>query len=129
MASILLIEDTVAVRALFRTILESGGHRVREASHGSEGVREFRKCPTEVVITDIYMPDGDGLEVICQLRRDCPAVKILAVSGRIGPDEMLSTAQLLGANGSLPKRVGVQDLLTAVANLVSGAHNGPPLQP
>ena len=124
MASILIIEDTEAVRGLFRAILEQAGHVVREASHGVEGIRLFRQAPTDLVITDIYMPDGDGLEVIRQLRQECPALKILAVSGRTGQDEILSAAKLLGADGLLLKPVGVEELRTAVANLFGSASTG-----
>jgi CheY-like chemotaxis protein len=124
MASILIIEDTEAVRTLFHAILEQAGHVVREASHGVEGIRLFRRSPTDVVITDIYMPDGDGLEVIRQLRHEFPALKILAVSGRGGQEEMLSAAKLLGADGILLKPVGVEELLTAVANLLGSAGTG-----
>lgn len=125
MASILIIEDTEAVRGLFRMILEQAGHVVHEASNGREGVRQFRQAQTDVVITDIYMPDGDGLEVITQLRQEFPTLKILAVSGRAGQEEMLSAAKLLGADGILPKPLGVEALLTAVANLFGSASTGP----
>jgi DNA-binding response OmpR family regulator len=124
MAAILIIEDTEAVRGLFRAILEQAGHMVREASHGMEGIRLFHQAPTDLVITDIYMPEDDGLEVIRQLRQECPVLKILAVSGRTGQNEILTAAKLLGADDILAKPVRVEELLTAVANLLGSAGPG-----
>ncbi len=118
MASILLIEDTVAVRVLFRAILESEGHGVREAADGTEGLREFRRRPAELVVTDLYMPDGDGIELIRCVRRECPTVKILAVSGGMGMDGLLHAAKLLGADGALAKPVGMEAFLQAVRALL-----------
>jgi CheY-like chemotaxis protein len=118
MASILIIDDMESVRGLFRDILQQAGHVVCEASTGSEGIRLFREAPTDVVITDIYMPEGDGLEVTTQLRQQCPALKIIAISGRGGTDEMLSAAKLMGADLILPKPVPMQKLLTAVEQLL-----------
>jgi CheY-like chemotaxis protein len=125
MASILIIEDTVAVRVLFRAILEQAGHVVCEASTGSEGIRLFRAAPTDVVITDIYMPDGDGLEVITHLRQAYHAVKILAISGRAGQECMLSVATRLGADGMLAKPVSLDALLTAVTKLLGDGSTEP----
>jgi DNA-binding response OmpR family regulator len=118
MGSILVIEDTIAVRVLFRAILESDGHQVREAAHGEEGLHEFRRCPAELVVTDLYMPDGDGIELIVRLRREWPTVKILAVSGGIGMNGLLHAAKLLGADCALAKPVGVEELQGAVRTLL-----------
>ena len=118
MASILLIEDTVPVRVLFRAMLENEGHSVREAADGTEGLREFRRRPVELVVTDLYMPDGDGIELIRCVRRECPAVKILAVSGGMGMDGLLHAAKLLGADGALAKPVGMEAFLQAVRSLL-----------
>ena len=114
MAHILLIEDTEAVRGLFRAILEQAGYLVREASTGSEGIRLFRERPSDVVITDMYMPDGDGFEVMRTLRREVPPPKIIVISGRLSKGEFLSAAKLLGADLVLPKPVTRDELLTAV---------------
>jgi DNA-binding response OmpR family regulator len=115
MASILLIEDDEAVRGLFRAILEPVGYLIQEASTGWEGIRRFRESPTDLVMTDMDMPDGDGEDVIRQLRADYPSVKILAVSGSKGTEELRSAAQRWGADAMLPKPVGVDELRAAVA--------------
>ena len=114
MAQILLIDDTDPVRGMYRAVLEQAGHVVREARDGSEGIRVFRNAPADVVITDIYMPNGDGFEVVTTLRRGLPVPKLIAISGQSGTADMLSAAKLLGADLILPKPVSMNDLLTAV---------------
>ena len=119
-ASILVIEDDEAVRGLFRAILEPVGYHIQEASTGWDGIRQFRQSPTDLVMTDMDMPHGDGAEVIRQLRADYPGVKILAVSGSKGADELRSEAHHWGADAMLPKPVGVDELLAAVALSLQG---------
>ncbi|MBA3754626.1 MAG: response regulator transcription factor [Nitrospira sp.] len=92
-----------------------------EASNGNEGIRLFHEAPTDVVITDMYMPYPDGLEVIRKLRAHFPALKILAVSGTDGPGGMLTAPKAMGADEILPKPLGVEELLTAVSNLCGRA--------
>ncbi len=118
MARILLIDDTDAVRGLFRAVLEQAGHVVREARNGSEGIRVFRDTPADVVITDIYMPNGDGFEVMTTLGRELPVPKLIAISGQSGTGDMLSAAKLLGADLILPKPVSMNDLLAAVETVL-----------
>jgi CheY-like chemotaxis protein len=91
---------------------------VREASQGLEGIRQLRQLPRDLVITDIYMPDCDGLEVILTLRREFPKVKILANSGRGGPQDMLGVSELLGANAIVHKPLERQALLRVVEKLL-----------
>ncbi|HMX90933.1 MAG TPA: response regulator [Nitrospira sp.] len=118
MVHILLIEDTEAVRGLFRAILEQVGYVVREASTGSAGIRLFHESPSDVVITDMYMPDGDGFDVMRTLRHEVPAPKIIVMSGGLGKGEILDAAQLLGADLVLAKPVPMDELLKAVETLI-----------
>ncbi|MEP7152857.1 MAG: response regulator [Nitrospira sp.] len=120
LASILVIEDDEAVRGLFRAILEPVGYLVQEASTGWDGIRRFRDSPTDLVMTDMDMPQADGVEVIQQLRADYPAVKILAVSGSKAANQLLSEALQLGADAMLPKPVGIVELRAVVACLLAG---------
>ena len=85
MSSILLIEDDVSLRELLSVNLTTAGYEVFEARNGRHGVRAFRKTPTDLVITDLYMPERDGLEVIEALQRTHPGVKVVAISGASGP--------------------------------------------
>ena len=114
MAHILLIEDTEDVRGVLRAILEQAGYVVREASTGAEGLRLFRESPSDVVITDMYMPDGDGFDVMSTLRREVPVPKIIALSGQSSKAEILSAAKLMGADLVIAKPVTMDELLKAV---------------
>ena len=124
-ASILVIEDDDAVRGLFRAILEPVGYRIQEASTGWEGIRRFRESPTDLVMTDMDMPHGDGTDVIRSLRADFPDVKILVVSGSKRAEDMRSEAQRLGADAIVPKPLGVDELRAAVALSLQGRRKKP----
>ncbi len=117
MSSILVIDDTEAVRQLCQTILEHAGYTISEATNGREGIRLFNKAPTDAVVTDMHMPCGDGLEVISALRALHSNLRILAVLGAEPEDGMLRTAAVLGVDGMLLKPFGVDDLTTAVSKL------------
>lgn len=121
MASILIIDDEPSVRRLVRRLLERAGHRVVEARDGAEGVLIFRSAPTDLVITDLYMPGQDGIETIQQLREEYPECRILAVSGgaTVGADGPLEDARLLGADEVLAKPFQSEGLLDAVRRLTA----------
>jgi CheY-like chemotaxis protein len=80
MSRILLIDDNDATRAEVRGMLVAAGHFVQEASDGGAGLDCYRQQPSDLVITDMLMPDTDGVETIRALRRYDPRVKIIAVS-------------------------------------------------
>ncbi len=125
MPSILLIEDDTAVRELLRTCLEGAGYFVQESDTGREGMRKFRKAPCDLVITDIFMPDCDGLDVIRRLRGHHPTVKILAISGGSGTMDYLKEARLLGAARAIHKPFEIQTLLQEVAGLLADEESHP----
>ena len=97
------------------------GHTVEEAADGAMGLSLFRQGKFDLVVTDLFMPEKEGIETIMEIREESPGVKILAVSGgmtldRIGP---LEDAEVLGADASLPKPFAIQDLTSAVQTLLS----------
>lgn len=118
MASILIVDDNAAVREVLRVGLEAAGHTVREAKNGREGIRAFRNEPCDLVITDIYMPERDGLELIEALRRTHPKVKILAMSGASGTMDYLNKARSLGAATVIRKPFVMPTVLNAVMDLL-----------
>ena len=118
MASILVIDDNAALREVLRVGLETAGHRVREMRNGRDGIRAFRKEPCDLVITDIYMPERDGLELIEALRRSHPHVKILAMSGASGTMDYLNKARALGAARVIRKPFVMTTVLRAVTDLL-----------
>jgi CheY-like chemotaxis protein len=119
-SSILIIEDDEPVRRVLRLGLEQAGYAVREAQNGRQGVNAFRKSPTDLVITDIYMPDRDGLDVIESLLRTRPSLKILAISGASGTMDYLNAAKVSGAACVLRKPFIISTVLAAIARLLSG---------
>src|SRR5438445_13879121 len=81
MARILFIDDDVQTLDLFGQILEGAGHEVIRARDGVAGIALYRENPTDLIITDIMMPVKDGMVVISELKRHCPKLKIIAISG------------------------------------------------
>lgn len=118
-ARILVIDDEEINRDLLRGMLESKGHLVVEASGGEAGLQVFRAHPADLVITDIMMPEKTGLEVIEELRRDFPAVPIMAVAA--GGHDVLEQAAELGADQILEKPFRMKILLAAVERLLGEA--------
>jgi len=114
MARILVIDDDPDIRALLEQTLKSAGHEVALAADGREGVEEYRAKPADLVITDIYMPNQEGLETIIELRQRFPELAIIAMSGRTAAGTMLSIAQKLGVIQVLQKPFVADELLTAV---------------
>jgi DNA-binding response OmpR family regulator len=116
---ILVIDDDDQVRGLVSKILVGDGHEVIVAAGGAEGVSLFRSEQPQIVITDIIMPDQEGIETILTLRREQPQVKIIAISGggQIGETDVLRMAQLLGADEVIAKPFRPEDLRRKVRAL------------
>lgn len=112
--SILVIDDNDQIRALLRRVLENAGYLVMDAANGLEGLRQFRQTPVALVITDLLMPDSDGLEVTMTLRRESPHVKVIALTGGAGEPHLLDVAKLLGAHRTMKKPIKMVELLDAV---------------
>lgn len=118
--TILVIDDDSAVRHTVRVMLERAGYLVREADNGEEGVKLYRDARTDLVITDLFMPQQDGIETIQQIRAEFPDARILAVSGgaSIGAEGPLIDARMLGADETLAKPFSKEDLLQRVRGLI-----------
>jgi CheY-like chemotaxis protein len=114
MASILLVEDDEQLRLLLKLLLTSSGYEVWEAPNGTKVCDMYQQQRFDLVITDLVMPDIDGLEVIMELRRRDSKVRIIAMSGA-GQEEYLKMAQKLGAQLTLSKPFGNQMFLEAVS--------------
>ena len=121
MARILVIEDDVAVRTVIRKMLVKDGHEVIEAPDGKVGINLFREDPADLIITDILMPEKEGIVTIMELRRDFPDVNILAISGggTIASGDYLSLAKKIGATRTLPKPFKGKELIGVVQELLS----------
>jgi len=121
MPLILVIDDDEQMRRMIRTMLERAGYDVLEAADGRIGMKLFRQAPTDLVITDIVMPEMEGLETIMALKRESPPVKIIAISGgaRMQPGDYLIVAKELGAHRTLTKPFRRHALLEAVKELLA----------
>ncbi len=116
MARILVIDDEEMVRETLRLTLELDGYEVVEAADGEEGVRLYREAPTDLVITDIKMPQKGGLEVIQGLKEDFPDVKVIAITGY--EQENLTLAEELGAVHTFVKPLIIAEFLEVVKEVL-----------
>lgn len=121
MAKILIIDDDKQFRKMLCQTLKKAGHTVAEAGDGSEGIRSFQSDPAELVITDIVMPDKEGIETIMEIRQMTPTPKIIAVSGggRIGSASYLDLARKLGAVETFSKPIDRKEIVNTIARELS----------
>lgn len=119
MAHILLIEDDELYRNMLAHFLRRAGHHVIEARDGLEGMNQFQSKPADVVITDIVMPEQEGLETIRQLHARRPELNIIAISGAGAESPLyLKIAEKLGASCVIEKPFQPRDLVAAVEGML-----------
>ncbi len=120
MPRILVIDDEESIREMLRAMLEREGYDVLDASNGAEGIKLCVNDPADLIITDIIMPEKDGMETIVEIRREFPDTKIIAISGgdRVEPGAYLEMAKKLGAQDTFTKPFEREAMLAAVRNLV-----------
>jgi CheY-like chemotaxis protein len=117
MPDILVIDDDPQMRRLLTRILKGAGHSVREAKNGREGIAVFQQLRPALVISDIVMPDMEGIETILALRGKEPDMPIIAISG--GSDPLyLRAAEKLGATAILAKPFSADALLALVEGML-----------
>ena len=120
MARILVIDDETEMRSLLRAVLEQAGHEVLDAADGNAASELCRGGSVDLIITDLLMPVQDGLEVIVEMKRERPDIKVIAVSGggRAGQLDLLPAARQLGAARTFEKPFSTRELLDAIAELL-----------
>ena len=116
---ILVIDDDPSLLALVRTFLARAGYGVLEASNGLEGLRLLRRTAVDLLITDMIMPEYEGVETILRVRALHPAMKILAMSGVNARHSYLRLATRVGANATLEKSLIPKQLIRSVQSLLS----------
>jgi DNA-binding response OmpR family regulator len=121
MARVLVIDDEQQIRRMIKIALEQEGYDVTLAEDGNAGLAAIRDQPMDLVITDLIMPDKEGIETIIELRKKYPAVPIIAISGggRVSPKNYLDVARSIGASRVFEKPVALRDLTTAVRDLLA----------
>jgi CheY-like chemotaxis protein len=124
---ILVIDDDALVRQTLMLVLESRGYEVQCAPEGRQGLRAYQKRRPDLVISDIIMPEMEGIQTIMELRILSPDCPIIAISGggRFGKVDFLTVAKELGATATLSKPFETEDLLRTVASCLSGNLAGP----
>jgi CheY-like chemotaxis protein len=119
--SILVVDDRPEIRNLLRLWLESDNCAAACADGGNEALRLLKKTGFDLVVTDVLMPDGGGVDLISQVRTEYPKVRILAISGggaRVKSPTALQMAQSVGAHALLLKPFGREQLLNAIRHLM-----------
>jgi DNA-binding response OmpR family regulator len=126
MAKILLIDDDELLRRVLSKALEYAGHTIIQAADGQQGIELARATGVELVITDLVMPVREGVETILQLRRERPALPIIAISGDHSNSKLyLEIAAKIGAKRILSKPFAPAELLKLVDSvLASGDPSG-----
>lgn len=115
MARILIIDDDDTLRGIIVKSLTHAGHQVTQTNNGRKGVELFRSDPTDLVVTDMVMPEQEGMETIKILHREFPQLKIIAMSGGLDGSELyLDLTKRLGAAYTLSKPFTLQELKEAV---------------
>lgn len=123
---VLVIDDDAPLRKAIRRMLESAGHEVVEAADGRAGLEAFRAHAPDTVVTDIFMPQQEGIGTIRGIRALSPQVHIVAISGgdRTGNADVLRMAKLLGATATLAKPFQRQELIACVEGREPPAEGG-----
>lgn len=124
--SILVVDDDAAFRTAVSRMLCGAGYRVLEAPDGARALALLKSETPDILVTDIIMPDGDGIELINAVKTRHPTVRILAISGRghLGSVDLLKMAAMVGADATLRKPLGPEELLARIADLVAPAPGG-----
>jgi DNA-binding response OmpR family regulator len=131
MSLILLVDDDEAFRKAQRLLLVKMGYSVLEARNGKEALRLAEVEPPDVMLTDIVMPEKEGLETIEDFRRLLPDVKIIAMSGggRGSAIDYLKLAHLMGADHTLPKPFSLDELSVLLAAMLPRGASAPASTP
>jgi len=113
---ILVIDDEEPVRTVLRQMLEKEGYEVEEAPDGAVGLSLLQDHPIDLVITDLFMPEKEGIETMREVQKSFPQVKIIAMSGggRMGKLDFLPMAESFGAQRTLAKPFERKELLETV---------------
>jgi DNA-binding response OmpR family regulator len=121
MPVILLVEDDRELREMIREALMRKDYTVLEADNGKEALIRFKPGVTDLIITDLIMPDEDGLKVIMKIRELKPAIKVIAISGggKAGPASYLDLAKALGADAVFPKPFSINELIIKIEELLN----------
>lgn len=120
MATVLIVDDDKYVRRMIRRVLERAGYQTVEAENGYQAIDRYSEKRPDVLITDLLMPEKEGIETILELKRRYSAKNIIAISGggRSSGVDYLRMAQRLGADRVFSKPIDPKSLVSAVESMV-----------
>lgn len=124
MPLILVIDDSTTVLAFVEQILLDSGLDVIKATDGRKGLQRLRDQPVDLILTDMYMPELDGLDVVRLARRLQPGVPVLVMSSKEGRLNLFDAAKALGATATLLKPFTREQLLAQIGAILDGAAPG-----
>jgi YesN/AraC family two-component response regulator len=120
MTKILIIDDETHIRKMLKNLFERNGYETIAAEDGIQGIKLFKEHRPDLIITDLIMPEKEGLETIKEIKKLNPDTKIIAMSGGgvVDPETYLNIAKKFGAQYSFSKPIDNEELLLAVQNLL-----------
>ena len=120
MPGVLIVEDDNELREMLKMMLLRKNFTVLEAENGKAAITHFKPLLTDLVVTDLIMPEEDGLKVVIKLRELKPSIKIIAISGggKVGPGSYLNLAKALGADAIYSKPFSLNDLVDTIEQLL-----------
>ncbi len=120
MGKILIIDDESSIRKLLRAVFEKNGYEVIEAENGNQGIKVFKEQGADLIITDLVMPEKEGLETIREIIKSYPDTDIIAMSGGgvINPETYLKLAKKFGAKDAFCKPFDKNKLVARVKELL-----------
>ena len=120
MPGVLIVEDDKELREMLKMSLLRRNFTVLEAENGKAAISHFKPLLTDLVVTDLIMPEEDGLKVVIKLRELKPSIKIIAISGggKVGPGSYLNLAKALGADAIYSKPFSINDLIAKIEQLL-----------
>ena len=120
MPGVLIVEDDKELREMLKMSLLRRNFTVLEAENGKDAITHFKPTITDLVVTDLIMPEEDGLKVVIKLRELKPSIKVIAISGggKVGPGSYLNLAKALGADAIYSKPFSINDLTAKIEQLL-----------
>jgi len=121
MPGVLIVEDDKELREMLKLALLRRNFTVLEAENGKVAIAHFKPLITDVVVTDLIMPEEDGLKVVIKLRELKPSIKIIAISGggKVGPGSYLNLAKALGADATYSKPFSINEVVIKIEQLLN----------
>lgn len=127
MVRILVVDDEPSVCSMVAAMLEPDGYDMIAAGSGVEAVDACKEVPVDLIITDIVMPNKNGIDLIMQVKKEYPGIPVIAISGGggiAGRFDYLEIAKLVGADNILKKPFELEELRSTVSNVIKNRETG-----